>query len=182
MTALLDHLREHARAVRTEYSHGEHRPLGGYAGTLAVYTASAGLSALLYRLAGRRLPDRLRPGDLALAAVATGKMARLLAKDPVTSPLRAPFTRYEGQSAPAELAEEVRGVGARKTVGELLTCPFCNGQWVASGFVAGLLVAPRPTRALAGLFAVAAGADLYQHLYALVEQLSENPPTGGSGG
>jgi hypothetical protein len=105
-------------------------------------------------------------------------VARLLAKDPVTSPIRAPFTRYEGQSGPAELAEEVRGVGARKTVGELLTCPFCSGQWVASAFVAGLLVAPRPTRALAALFTVAAGADLYQHAYALVEQLSENPPTG----
>jgi Protein of unknown function (DUF1360) len=179
VTALLDHLREHARTVRDEYSHGEHRPLGGYVGTLAVYTAGAGLSALAYRLAGRQLPDRLRPGDLALAAVATGKVARLLAKDPVTSPIRAPFTRYEGQSGPAELAEEVRGVGARKTLGELLTCPFCSGQWVATGFVAGLLVAPRPTRVLAGLFAVAAGGDLYQHLYALIEQLSENPPGKG---
>jgi Protein of unknown function (DUF1360) len=32
-------------------------------------------------------------------------------RNPVTSPLRAPFTRYSGTSGEAELAEEVRGRG-----------------------------------------------------------------------
>ncbi|MFD7922153.1 DUF1360 domain-containing protein [Streptomyces sp. NPDC059740] len=44
-----------------------------------------------------------------LLAAATHKLSRLVAKDPITSPLRAPFTRYQGTSAPSELAEEVRG-------------------------------------------------------------------------
>ena len=38
--------------------------------------------------------------------MATHKLSRIIAKDPVTSPLRAPFTTFEGTSGPAELAEE----------------------------------------------------------------------------
>jgi uncharacterized protein DUF1360 len=37
---------------------------------------------------------------------------------------------------PAELKEEVRGRGGRKTVGELATCPFCTRVWVLTGFSA----------------------------------------------
>src|SRR5690606_41186876 len=59
----------------------------------------------------------------------THKLSRLLAKDPVTSPIRAPFTRYKGVSGPAELREE-----PRNTVGELLSCPFCIAQWTATGY------------------------------------------------
>jgi hypothetical protein len=28
-------------------------------------------------------------------------------------------------------------------MGELLTCPFCLGQWVATGLIFGLVLAPR---------------------------------------
>ena len=55
----------------------------------------------------------------------------------MTSPLRAPFTVYQGQEGPAELKEEVRGKGAQKAVGELITCPFCIDMWVATGLMAG---------------------------------------------
>jgi hypothetical protein len=50
----------------------------------------------------------------------------------VTSPQRSPFTAFEGTSGPAELAEDVRdGDSHRKTTGELISCPFCIGTWVA---------------------------------------------------
>jgi hypothetical protein len=51
-----------------------------------------------------------------VVAAAAHKLSRLLAKDPVTSPLRAPFTSYQGTQGPAELKEEVRGQDGRKTV------------------------------------------------------------------
>src|SRR5205807_1092615 len=86
------------------------------------------------------------------------KLSRRLAKDPVTSPIRAPFTRATGVSGPAELAEEVQGGGLRRAVGELLTCPFCLDQWVATAFVCGLTVAPRATRLVAATFTSAAPA------------------------
>ena len=70
----------------------------------------------------------------------------------MTSPLRAPFTRFEGPQGNAELAEEVRGSGARKAVGELVTCPFCLGPWVATALTAGLTFAPGVARPAMGVF------------------------------
>lgn len=152
-----------------KYAAGHDRPLGAYLGTMAAYGAAvAGASALIYR-SGRPLPERPSWSDLALIAGATHKISRLVTKDPVTSPLRVPFTRYEGTSGPAELSEEVRGTGARKTVGELVTCPFCVGQWVATGLALGMVLLPRPTRLAAGTFTALAGADFLQFLYARAE-------------
>jgi hypothetical protein len=96
-----------------------------------------------------------------------------VSKDSVTSPLRAPFTRYEGVSGPAELKEGVRGTGFRKAVGELLSCPFCLSQWVSTGFTFGLLTAPRATRWTASVFASLALADFLQFAYAWAEQRAE---------
>ena len=95
------------------------------------------------RASGRELPERIPFGDAALLTVATFRLARRIAKDPVTAPLRAPFTRFEGPSGHAEVAEEVREHGGVKhAVGELLTCPFCLAQWVGTGFVFGYVTAP----------------------------------------
>ena len=105
-----------------------------------------------------------------LAGVATHKVARLITKASVTSPLRAPFTRFAGTSGPAELAEEVRGTGLRKAVGELVTCPFCVGEWVATGLTAGLVLAPRATRAVAAVFVELTIADFLQLAYAAAQQ------------
>jgi hypothetical protein len=58
-------------------------------------------------------------------------------------------------------------------VGELLTCPMCLGQWVATALTLGLALAPRPTRLAMGTFAGIAGADFLQHLYVLLQQATE---------
>jgi len=99
-------------------------------------------------------------GDVLLSSVATHKLSRLITRDPATSPPRAPFTVYEGQGGPAEPKEGVRGQGARKTVGELITCPFCLDMWVAAGLVAGLIYLPRTTRLAIDSLAVLAGAEV----------------------
>jgi len=150
------------------YRHGEDRPLASLLAIMAAYVAFAGGGGLAVRRRG--VPDGVGAGDLALVAVATHKLSRLLAKDPVTSPLRAPFTRFAGTSGEAELAEEVRGTGPRKAVGELVTCPFCLGQWVATGFVVGLALAPRGTRLVASMFTALTAADFLQLAYAAAEQ------------
>jgi Protein of unknown function (DUF1360) len=89
--------------------------------------------------------------------------------------LRAPFTTYQGTSGPAELSEEVRGSGARKAVGELVTCPFCTSVWVATGFTAGLIYLPRTTRPTVGTLAALAGADLLQFAHAWLQKASSLP-------
>lgn len=161
-----------ARAQRTDYAGDADRPLGGYVMTMTAYTAVVGALAAGTRLTGRQAPDDLPVKDVVLSALATHKLSRLLAKDPVTSPLRAPFTAYQGVSGPAELHEEVRGTGARKTVGELVTCPFCTSVWVATAFTAGLVYLPRTTRLAIGTLAALAGTDMLQFAHAWLQKKS----------
>jgi hypothetical protein len=166
----VDRAREIAREEKREYEGDRDRPLGGFLAVAAGYaTVVTGVSVFLLR---RRqpLPERIGAADLALLAVATHKLSRLLAKDPVTSPLRAPFTRFEGLSGPAELAEKVRGTGLRKAVGALITCPFCLAVWVATVFVFGLVLAPRATRLAASVLAAVTGADVLHLAYSALEQ------------
>ncbi len=154
------------------YRGNEDRPLGGYALLLSTYS-TVGIGALT-AVALRKRNARLSAADIALVAVATHKIARTLTKSAVTSPLRAPFTRYNGVSGPAELSEEVRHPdGVRHAVGELLTCPFCVSQWIATTLTLGILVAPRPTRVVASVFAAVAGSDFLQFAYAAAEQAVE---------
>jgi hypothetical protein len=167
----LGNLREQAaeKVDQVQRTYGEDRPLRALAGLMAAYGGTVvGLTALAARRG--RLPDKLGAADLALYGVATFRLSRILAKDPITSPIRAPFTRLEGTTGPAELHEEVNGTGWRHAVGELLTCPFCLGQWVATGFVFGGMLAPRLTRAIAATFAVHAAADALQFAYAALER------------
>jgi Protein of unknown function (DUF1360) len=161
---------ELARAEKRRYSGDKERPLGGYLAAMGAYVSVTGTLVLAARLTRRQIPDGLGSRDLLLSAVAAHKLSRLITKDPVTSPLRAPFTRYQGQSGPAELKEEVRGTGGRKTVGELLTCPFCIDMWVATGLVAGLVFVPRATRLTTDILAVLTGADLLQFGYSMLEE------------
>jgi hypothetical protein len=170
MSNPLHRLRAIARDEQQAYSRGEDRPLRGYLTVMGVYGGAVAALGTAARLTGHRLPDRVSPWDLALVAAATHKLSRLIAKDPVTSPLRAPFTTYRGVSGDAELAEEVRGDGVQHAVGELVTCPFCLSQWIASGLVAGLVFAPRATRLIAATFASLAGADLLQYAHAHAQQ------------
>ena len=87
-----------AAREKEEYEAGSDRPVGSFLAVTAVYLVGvAGLGALLRRR-GHVLPERVGAPDLALVTVATHKLSRLLAKDPVTSPLGAPFTRYAGTS------------------------------------------------------------------------------------
>jgi hypothetical protein len=154
------------------YRHGQDRPLAGYVKVLSTYLTATLGGALAARLTGRTAP-RLSPWDVAQLGVATHKISRLIAKDPVTSPLRAPFTTYEGLSGPSELQEEVRGDGVRHSIGELVTCPMCMAQWVATGLSLGLVFAPATTRLVMSTFTAIAGADFLQHAYVKVQQATE---------
>ena len=161
------------RELEDTYAPDEDRPLAALAGILAAYGATVGSVGLVVRRTGRRLPERMALGDLAVTAVATYRMARVLAKSPVTSPLRAPFTRYVGVCGEAELEEEVRGQGWKKAVGELVTCPFCLGQWVVTGFGIGWLFAPRATRMAASMLSAVAVADALHYGHAALERTTK---------
>jgi hypothetical protein len=152
------------------YSSGEERPLRSYALFLSTYAAAVASATFIARRRGVRLPERIEPGDLVLLGVATYKVSRLLTKDSITAVLRAPFTQFVAPSGAGEVQERVRGKGVRHAFGELFGCPFCLGQWVGTTLVGGYLVAPRQTRAVAGLFTVIALSDTLQFAYAALQK------------
>jgi uncharacterized protein DUF1360 len=151
------------------HSPNQERPLGGYATLMGAFAASVGGFTTWMRASGRELPERVDGRDLALMTIATHKAARLLSKDRVTSSVRAPFTRLEGDAGPGEVSEAARGHGLRRAVGELIVCPYCVGLWIATFFAAGYAVVPRPTRWVATVLTAAFGSDLLQIAYKKAE-------------
>ncbi|WP_083661385.1 DUF1360 domain-containing protein [Actinophytocola xanthii] len=136
-----------------------------HSAVLGTYSAVLGLLTAVGRAKGVRLPERFSVQDTVLLGTATHKASRLLSKQEVTSPLRAPFTSREEATGASEVNESARGEGVRHTIGELLTCPFCLGVWVASGFTAGMVVAPRVTRLVTTALTAVATSDLLQFVY-----------------
>jgi Protein of unknown function (DUF1360) len=157
------------------YAPREHRPLDGYLTAMSAFGALAAALAAAARITGREAPERPSFADVALISVATHKLSRLLAKDAVASPLRAPFARYAGPAGAGELNEEVRDEGSsiRHSVGELVTCPFCLAVWVATGLTGGLVLAPRLTRLGATALTATAVSDFLQFAYDMAKKSSE---------
>ncbi len=156
------------RSIRQDY--GSDTNETGHLAAMSAYAGAVALSALAARKRGAVVPT-LSAWDTARLALATYKGARLLSKDKVTAPLRAPFTRRAGDGAANEVNDAPRGNGAQHIVGELLTCPFCLGQWIATGLAVGLVLAPGPTRLVASTLAAVAGADFLHHAYCAAQQL-----------
>jgi hypothetical protein len=145
------------------------QPLAGYALLLVTFLSSAAAFASWLTRSSRPVPARVQLGDLALVSLATHKASRLLAKDKVTSVLRAPFTRHQHDATAGEVEETARGSGLRRAIGELLVCPYCIGMWIAAALTAGLLVAPRFTRWIAFVFTTLTIADFLQIAYKKAE-------------
>lgn len=163
--------------VQRAYSAGAERPLKGYLQLLSIYATGTIGAVGVAKLRRISAPTRIGLGDLLLVGISTHKLSRMIAKDPVLSPFRAPFTRFKGQSGEAELAEEVRGHGLQHAAGELITCPFCLGQWVATALMAGLVLLPRQTRLLAATVCAKAISDTAQLLYDAVQKGAQAMPS-----
>jgi hypothetical protein len=148
----------------------ERPPLLSYLTLMSIFGSLVAAALAVARRQGRELPESAPAGQLLLIGTAAHKLSRIVAKDKVTSPLRAPFTELQGKGGPAELEERSRGTGVRKAIGELLICPFCLGLWVIAAFSVGLLFAPRVTRFIASLFAALTISDFLQIAYKAAEE------------
>jgi hypothetical protein len=125
-----------------EYAPSEQAPLAGYGAAMLAYGIALSLALSLVRR------TRTRPGwaDVALLGVGTHKLSRLITKDFVTAPLRAPFTRRKENEGAGEVHDEPRGGAVSKTIGKLLTCPYCLGFWISTGLNTLLMLRPAETR------------------------------------
>ena len=151
------------------YAPDEDKQLASYGVLMSVFLTLASTFAAWFRRSGRELPERIDDRDLVLLTLASHKASRLIAKDKVTSAIRAPFARYQGPAGPGEVSEKPRGHGLRRVIGELLVCPYCLGMWTSAFLTAGLLVAPRFTRWVASVLTIFFGADLLQIAYKKAE-------------
>ena len=131
------------------YKGGEEMPLAGYATLVGIYNAAFAAMLLAAKNSGRDLPKKVSVADLVLMGVATHKLTRLITKDWVTAPLRAPFTEYKESAGGGEVIEKSRG---------------------EFGFV----FAPRVTRFISGIFAAVTVSDFLQHAYEAAKERSEN--------
>ncbi len=156
-------------ALASHYAPGQERPLGSYAIVTGVYGAGVAGSLIAMRARDRTLPERLTTRDVLLIGIATHKLSRLIAKDKVTSFIRAPFTRFQQASGQGEVEEEPCGHGLRLAVGELLVCPYCLAQWVATALALGLMGAPRLTRLISTVFVAHTISDFLQVAYRAAE-------------
>ena len=148
----------------------ERPPFLPYLTFMSIFGTLVAAALALAKRQGRELPERVPAGQLLLIGTASHKLSRLVSKDKVTSPLRAPFTELEGKGGPAEFEERSRGTGLRKAIGELLICPFCLGLWVVAAFSVGLIFAPRVTRFVASLFSALTISDFFQIAYKAAEE------------
>ncbi len=144
---------------------GDEQRLYSYATLMGAFNLIFALFLLLVKGTGRSLPERMDAKDIALLGVATHKVSMITAKDAVTSPLRAPFTELQEMESQKNVQEEPRGEGLRRSLGELVTCHFCLGLWVASFFSYGLVLAPRVTRLIASLFTILTISDHLHQTY-----------------
>jgi hypothetical protein len=157
-------------SLASHYAPGQERPLGSYAIVTGAYGAAFAGSLIAVHARGHELPERFMTADVLIVGIATHKLSRLIAKDKVTSFIRAPFTRFQESSGQGEVEEEPCGHGLRLAVGELLVCPYCLAQWVATALTVGLVGAPRLTRLLGGLFVAHTVSDFLQIAYRAAEE------------
>jgi hypothetical protein len=148
----------------------ERHVLGAHATLTATFLIAFAGSLVAARRSGKRLPERIGVWDTITAGVATHKLTRLIAKDKVTSFIRAPFVTSQAPSGRGEVTSQPRGRGLQFAIGELLTCPYCLGQWVSAGLGVGMVAAPRLTRLVTVVYTAETIADFLQLGYVAVEE------------
>lgn len=129
----------------------------------------------LYFLTSKKQTEAKSPRgfDLALIAVASYKLSRVVTMSFIGAPIRAPFTERGESLKGGEIQDESRGTGLQKAVGNLLTCPFCFNVWSTTALSFGYRLAPRLTLQAAEILSVAAMGDVLNFAFRNMREKSE---------
>jgi hypothetical protein len=143
-------------------------PYGAYAAITIAFGGGLAAAGALARLLGRD-PREGSTLDLVVLSAATFKAARTIARDEVTSFIRAPFVEGEAHTGD----EEAKETGDfQQAIGELVTCSRCIGTWAAAGLASTQILAPRVGRLLTWTLAAAGANDFLQAGFAALTQKS----------
>ncbi|HOK55229.1 MAG TPA: DUF1360 domain-containing protein [Armatimonadota bacterium] len=122
------------------------------------------VAGLLYYLGV--LPRTIRVLDLILLGLASARLTDIISTDEVMKWLREPFIQMEHEKVAGREVEVRmgRGRGFRRVFGELLSCPWCVGVWVAAGLSYAYFLFPQPVWLFILILAVAEIGSFLQTL------------------
>jgi hypothetical protein len=132
-----------------------------------------GVMLVLYYM--ERVPASIRILDLILLGLAAARLTDIISTDEIMKWLREPFVRMEKTEIAGTEAETRtgRGRGWRKVLGDLLSCPWCVGVWVAAGLTYAYFLAPRIIWLFILILAVAEIASILQTIGTILVRLEK---------
>jgi hypothetical protein len=144
-------------------------PHAAYAALFSTFAGGLLAAGALARLLDRD-PREHTWLDMATLSLATFKTARTIARDEVTSFVRAPFVEGEAHEGEDERPKQTGGM--EQAIGELVTCSRCIGTWVAAGLATTQIVAPKFGRLLTWSLSAAGANDFLQASFAALTSKS----------
>lgn len=137
---------------------------------LALYAAAI---AWLYELG--RLPRSINTVDLILLGLASARLMDIIVTDEIMMWLREPFVQKEEVEIAGRkvTVSSGRGEGLRRSIGEMLSCPWCVGVWVSAGLAYLYFLVPRAIWLFILVFAIAELGSLIQAVSTIFVRLSK---------
>ena len=128
------------------------------------------MGSIILETESRFVLDELSTVDFVLMTLATWRLTRLFVYDNITKFIREQF--FDVVKVGKGYTLEKPKVGPRRTLADLLTCPWCMGVWAAAVVIFFYLVTPYATYPIM-LLALSAVATFLQLLSNLVGHKAE---------
>lgn len=118
-----------------------------------------------------RKPEQIGIKDWFLLTLATFRMSRLVAYDTVMQTYREPVVEVVPHDSGAGDTTQARRetTGIKRALGELISCPICNGTWISAGLVYGLCLAPNYTRTLMTVMSAVGAAEILNGAFEAIQ-------------
>jgi hypothetical protein len=152
-------------------------PIAGY---LALAFTFLGLTCagLVWLRRNKLLLPKPNALDVALIGLGTARLSRLITREKVARPLRAPFTITE-RTERAEVKEHAKGSGMIRAAGELVTCPRCTAIWAAGGLCLVYFASPSAGRFFSLILSSSLISDFANRKFAILNEA--NPSAAARG-
>lgn len=131
--------------------------------TKSSYVLLSGLFNLgLALFCWRKKPEQISRFDWFMLVLATFRMSRMLAYDKVMQMYRSPVVETVPHDSGAGDTTQAKAAstGIKRALGEMISCPICNGTWISAGLVYGLCLIPGYTRTLISVMSAVGAVEI----------------------